>query len=258
MPAPVTVAPAAVDVDAQRAVRRDDLVAGRDQFADPVVGGVAAAPGGVHDPHRAVVALGQVGLRHVEHQHQRLAEALQPAEQPAHRRRAVAPPAVGGRAHHVVAVDEQHGHRPYGSDVASRHGRSRVHRCGRRPRDAVRRRRRGRPRRHRRAGPRPRRRRHAGDRHRRLDRRGGHARRARARRPRQGGARGDPGRRADRRRHRCAVRPPGRPPDGRGRGRRRRRRARAVPAARRRSGPLLPGGRARRPARCRCSATTSR
>jgi hypothetical protein len=61
-----------------------------------------------------VVALGQVGLRDIEHEDERLPQALQPAEQPPHRCRAVSPPAVGRRAHHVVAVDEEHGHRPYG------------------------------------------------------------------------------------------------------------------------------------------------
>ena len=91
MPAPTTVAPAAST--SARSARSDvtTVVAGDDELADAVVGGVAAAPRGVAHRDDAVVALGQVGLRHVEHEHHRLAEALQPGEQPAHG-------APGGRA----------------------------------------------------------------------------------------------------------------------------------------------------------------
>ena len=107
MPAPTTVAPAA-STSARRARSDVTTVApGDDELADAVVGRVAAAPRGVAHGDAAVVALGQVVLGHVEHERHRLAEALQPGEQPPHGAGAVAPPAVGTGADHVVAVDDE-------------------------------------------------------------------------------------------------------------------------------------------------------
>ncbi len=62
------------------------------------------------DLDAVVVAGGQVGLGHVEHQQHVVARrtpvALQPRQQPADRGGTVAPPAVGHGADHVVAVDD--------------------------------------------------------------------------------------------------------------------------------------------------------
>jgi hypothetical protein len=53
-----------------------------------------------------VIALGQVWLRHVEHERGKLAEALQTSEQ-SHGGWSVTPPAIGHGADHMVAVDDK-------------------------------------------------------------------------------------------------------------------------------------------------------
>ena len=76
-------------------------------LTDQVVSRVATAPGCVAHRNAPVLALRQVRLCYVQHERGRLAEALQTAEQSSHGRWSVTPPAVGGRADHVVAVDHE-------------------------------------------------------------------------------------------------------------------------------------------------------
>jgi hypothetical protein len=85
---------------------------GVEPFQDAVIGCIPAPPSRVHDLHAVVVALGQIVLGNVEHEHDDVAGLLsvaaQALEQSGHGPGAVPPPSVGTSAPDVVAVHHDH------------------------------------------------------------------------------------------------------------------------------------------------------
>src|SRR5262245_5529568 len=99
----------------QLSVGRDQLYAALSRVLqvghDAVVGRIPAGSPAVADGHPVVLALGEVGLGDVEHQHDRVVDpggvALHPRQQPAGGGGPVPPPTIGAGAHDVVAVDDE-------------------------------------------------------------------------------------------------------------------------------------------------------